>query len=223
MADAFVKVYKKLLDWEWYDNINTKVLFLHCLLKANWKPAKWHGIEIQPGQFITSLPTLSNETHLSIQEVRTALKHLKSTGELTDYQQSNFRVITVNNWEEYQGDNRRSNRSLTDHQQTANSLLTADKEYKEYKEKEEGKEVKNIYGEYKHVRLTKKELDRLNNDFGETETLKAIQFLDEYIQMKGYKAKDHNLALRKWVYKAVKEQEARENKSSNVFDAWANA
>ena len=90
---------------------------------------------------------------------------------------------------------------------------------KEKDKEEEVKEIKHIYGEYKHVKLTDSQRDKLFKDYGEAETLKAIKYLDEYIQMKGYKAKDHNLCLRKWVFDAIKEKP----KSDNVFDAWANA
>ena len=38
---------------------------------------------------------------------------------------------------------------------------------------------------------------------------KAITFLDEYIEEKGYKSKSHNLAIRRWVIDAVNEQEAK--------------
>jgi hypothetical protein len=62
---------------------------------------------------------------------------------------------------------------------------------------------KHKYGEYKHVLLTDNELERLKNDFTNYEEL--INYLDEYIEMKGYKAKNHNLAIRKWVVDAVKE------------------
>ena len=34
-----------MLDWEWYDDINTKVLFIHLLIKSNWKEKKWRGIK----------------------------------------------------------------------------------------------------------------------------------------------------------------------------------
>lgn len=71
---------------------------------------------------------------------------------------------------------------------------------------------KHKYGEYKKVLLTDKQLEKLNNDYGEEETQKAIKFLDEYIQEKGYKSKDHNLTLRKWVYKAIKERSEKEPK-----------
>lgn len=135
MAEAFIKLYKKMLKWEWYDDTNTFRLFMHCLLKANWKVGEWHGLTINPGQFVTSLPNLSKETGLSIQQTRTALSHMISTGEITDKAYTKFRVITVNKWSEYQGDNRQ----LTDNQQTTNtqpnSQSTTIEEYKEIKNK----------------------------------------------------------------------------------------
>ena len=140
MADAFIKLYKKMLKWEWYDDPNTKILFLHCLLKANWEQTKWHGIEIEPGQFITSLKTLAKEVKLSIQQVRTAIEHLESTGEITSKPQSKYRIITVNSWGCYQGSNKQSNKQVTNKQQASNKQVTTVKEIKEIKEKEELKE-----------------------------------------------------------------------------------
>ena len=137
MAEPFVKLYKKMLDWEWYDDANTMRLFIHCLLKANWKEGSWHGISYKPGQFITSIQSLADETGLSIQQVRTALSHMISTGEVTSYQQGRSRIITVNNWDSYQGSNKVSNKEVTRCQQDANKMLTTDKEYKELKEEKE--------------------------------------------------------------------------------------
>ena len=133
MGDAFIKLYRKLINWEWYDDTNTLRVFLHCLLKANWKPCKWHGVCIEAGQFITSLATLADETHLSIMQVRTAINHLISTGEITSYQQGKYRVITVNSWSQYQGDNKVNNKVVTRLQQGDNKVVTTDKEYKEIK------------------------------------------------------------------------------------------
>lgn len=137
MAEPFVKLYKKMLDWEWYDDANTMRLFIHCLLRANWKEGSWHGIPYKPGQFITSIPTLANETDLSVQQVRTALSHLISTGEVTSYQQGKCRIITVNNWDLYQDGNKVSNKKTTGYQQDGNKVVTTDKEYKEIKEEKE--------------------------------------------------------------------------------------
>lgn len=140
----YIKVFRRMLKWEWYTDTNTKVLFLHCLLKANWRDTKWRGRVVRRGEFITSLPSLSKETGLTVQEVRTALNHLKSTGELTDKTYSKFRVITINSYDEYQTINRQSNRQSTGNQQATNRQVTADiinstTYYKEGEEEEEEK------------------------------------------------------------------------------------
>ena len=37
---GFIKLYRSMLQWEWYDDVNVKVLFLHLLLKANYEEKK---------------------------------------------------------------------------------------------------------------------------------------------------------------------------------------
>lgn len=64
------------------------------------------------------------------------------------------------------------------------------------------KASKHKYGSYKHVLLKDEELQALKRDFANWEEL--ITYLDEYIEMKGYKAKSHYLAIKKWVVDAVK-------------------
>ena len=106
----FIKIYRRMLKWEWYTDVNTKVLFLHCLLKANWKDGSWHGVPYKRGQFITSLPTLADETGLTIKQVRTALSHLKRTGEVADKTYSKFRIITVLSYDSFQATGRQKGR-----------------------------------------------------------------------------------------------------------------
>ena len=65
------------------------------------------------------------------------------------------------------------------------------------------------YGEYGNVLLTDSQLVKLKEDYGESEALKAIDYLDQYIKRKGYKAKDHYLTIRKWVFDALKEDELK--------------
>ena len=201
MAERFIKLYSKMLDWEWYKDTNTFCLFIHCLLIANWKDGRFMGEEIPRGSFASSYPQLAQQTGMSVQNVRTAINHLKLTGELTVKSQAKFSVFTVVKYNDYQD----ANIQLTDDQQATNRQLTT---IVEKIEKVEKIDKKNIYGEYKHIRLTDAERDRLFNDYGEQETLEAIKFLDEYKQRKGYKCKDDNLTLRKWVFKAVEEEKA---------------
>lgn len=72
------------------------------------------------------------------------------------------------------------------------------------------------YGEYKHVLLSADELAKLNAEYGEEKTQRAIAYLDEYIEYKGAKYKNHYLVMRKWVYKALDEH--KEEKPKNKFN-----
>ena len=140
MADAFIKIHRKMLEWEWYQDSNTFRLFLHCLLIANWKEGRFMGEVIPRGSFVSSYSQLALQANMSVQSVRTAINHLKSTGELTVKPHAKFSVFTVVNYCQYQDDNRQTNKQLTNSQQATNKQLTTIEEKKEKKEK---KELKN--------------------------------------------------------------------------------
>lgn len=139
MAEAFIKLYKKMLNWEWYQDTNTKAVFLHCLLMANWKDGRFMGEEIPKGSFASSYPHIARQTNLSVQKVRTAISHLISTRELTVKATPKFSIFTVVKWDEYQGANMVSNTIPTGDQQSTNRRSTTIEEYKDTKE------YKNIY------------------------------------------------------------------------------
>ncbi len=61
MSD-YIKLSRKILDWDWYTDVNTCHLFLHMLLKANWKDGRFEGIEVPRGSLVTSTNKLSKET-----------------------------------------------------------------------------------------------------------------------------------------------------------------
>ena len=136
----FIKIYRRMLKWEWYTDVNTKVLFLHCLLKANWKDGSWHGVPYKRGQFITSLPTLADETGLTIKQVRTALSHLKRTGEVADKTYSKFRIITVLSYDSFQATGRQKGRQGADKGQAEGRQGATD--IRTYKNNKEDKKIK---------------------------------------------------------------------------------
>ena len=117
---SFISLNRQIMEWEWYTDVNTKTLFIHLLLKANFKDANWRGNEIKRGSFITSISHLSLETGLSIQNVRTSLKKLEKTKEVTSKPTSKNSMITVLKYDFYQT----PNKQLTNKQQTTNKQLT---------------------------------------------------------------------------------------------------
>ena len=124
-------------DEEEQEDYTTR-LFIHCLLKANWQEKAWKGETIRRGQFVTSLSKLAEETGLTIRQTRTALSHLEKTGELTSQTNAKRRIITVNNYEKFQGATKQSpsNRQTTD--KPEGNRATTTKEYiKNIKEEKE--------------------------------------------------------------------------------------
>ena len=132
----YVKISRKILEWEWYTDANTKVLFLHILLKANWKDGRFQGVEVPRGSFVTSLQNLAAETGLTVRNVRTALKHLENTGEVTSNRHAKFSVITVKNYDRYQS-------GVT--QVTVNRQVTTIEEGKNQTKEEDNKSPKGDY------------------------------------------------------------------------------
>jgi hypothetical protein len=66
------------------------------------------------------------------------------------------------------------------------------------------KPKKHTYGEYKHVRLTDEEYNRLCDEFGEVKTTMAINKVDAYCQETGKTYKDYNLTIRRWGFDSPK-------------------
>ena len=117
---GYISLHRKLLDWEWYNDNNTKVLFIHCLLKANWEDKNWQGILIKRGSFITSIETLSNELNLTFQNIRTSLSKLEKTNEIVKISTNKNTLLTLVKYDEYQN----TEVKVTNEQQTTNKQLT---------------------------------------------------------------------------------------------------
>lgn len=104
--EGWISLYRKFLEWEWYDYPTVKIIFLHCLLSANHKNIKWRDIVIKRGQLVTSYEKLATLNGLTVQQVRTALEKLQSTHEITYQSTSQYSIITVKNYNLYQDSNK---------------------------------------------------------------------------------------------------------------------
>lgn len=109
--------------------------------------------------------------------------------------------------------------TLSEAEASSSDDMSSLKSQKSKRKNDTAKASKHKYGEYKNVLLKDEELQALQKDFANWEEL--IKYLDEYIEMKGYKAKSHYLCIRKWVVKAVKEEQvkksAKKESTSNSY------
>lgn len=99
---GWIKLHRQILDWEWYDDANAFRLFIHLILKSNFKEKRYRGIELPVGSIITSREILANEVGMSVQKLRTALNKLKLTNEITIKTSGQGTIIQVVNYEKYQ-------------------------------------------------------------------------------------------------------------------------
>jgi DnaD/phage-associated family protein len=133
MNNGWIKIHRKILYWEWWDKPTTFRLFLYLLLTVNHKDARWMGHEIKRGQTITSIDKLCKELKESKQSIRTSLKHLISTQEITqESPNKQFSLITIKRFEDYQ-DNTGDNTGLTQEQHRTNTGLTTNNKNKNNK------------------------------------------------------------------------------------------
>ena len=144
LENGFIKLHRALTEWGWYKDVPTCKLWLHILLRANFRESVYMGKTIPRGGFVTSSASLSSVSGLSVQQVRTALGKLKTTGEITVETNRHFTVIVVVKYDEYQQTDNRpvtnnqhtDNTPITDHQQTDNRPVTTEEEGKKARKKE---------------------------------------------------------------------------------------
>ncbi len=139
-AGGYVRLYRSMLDWEWYDNDACVRIMLHLLLTVNWEPKKWHGQTVEPGQIITSMEGLSKTLGMTRTSVRRTFDKLKSSGEVTVQTNNHWTLVTLTSWAEYQGDEpnngRPLSRPLTDQRPTTDRPAATTKEGKNIRREE---------------------------------------------------------------------------------------
>lgn len=212
---GFVKLFKIFLYWEWYTNANTMRVFIHCLLKANYKSKKWQGKVIPAGSFITGRRKMAQELAMTEQQVRTALSNLKSTNEITIKPYSQYSIISINNWDKFQGINQQSNQQITNEQPTDNQQITTTKNIKNIK--------KNIYRGTKKFQVpTLTEVQEYINEIGSS--VDANTFID-YYTANGWKInknplKDWQAALRGWDRRNKKLSQPKQEVKEYVYNPY---
>ena len=210
---GFIVLYRNILEWEWYDDINVTRVFIHLLLKANHKEQQWKGVEIGKGQLVTSVSKLAKQTSLSDKQVRIALDKLKRTSEIATQGSNKYTLITVVNWDKWQSqdigngeqkDKPQGKQKAIKGQTKGNQRATNNNENNENNENNIGGDVKSpapapakkAYGEFENVLLTDEEYRKVKARIVDWE--KLIESLSGYMSSTGKKYKSHYSTLLTW-------------------------
>lgn len=138
---SYIKLDRKLLDWEWFTDATTSHLWIYILLKANHKAKTWQGVDVPEGSFISSESKMSAETGLSREQIRHSIKKLISTNEITKIATKSYTQIYVNKWGQYQCSVESVTNNVTNEapHSVTNGIthsITTTKEYKNTRSKE---------------------------------------------------------------------------------------
>lgn len=134
--NGHIKIHRKIMDWEWWDDLPVFKLWITILLLANWEDKEWQGKRIPRGSFWTSYANLAKASKLSYKQVRTALCKLERAGDVAVKRAHDGTLITVVKYEDYQTKPRKKGT------QKGTQLGTKRATTEEYKE-----EKKKIWGE----------------------------------------------------------------------------
>lgn len=148
MTQGWIKLHRGFTKFEWYQDANTMRVFLHLLITANHKEAKWQGNVIGRGQLITSREHLSRDLGLTVQVVRTSLLKLEKSENVTIKTTNRFTSISICNYDTYQSAdvaiNPPVNQQITNKQPTDNQQITTNKNDKNKKNEENEKKTTSV-------------------------------------------------------------------------------
>ena len=167
MDKGWIKIHRKILDWEWFDKAEMVKLLIMFVCKANIEDKEWQGMVVRRGQFITSLDKLSAESGFSKQKIRTCLKRFENTKEITIKSTNKYTIVTICNYESYQI----SEDSNQHAEQHSNNIQTTNQQQqlKNIRTKEIYKESSTIVEPKKKISLTLTEnLEKRNKSFYES-------------------------------------------------------
>lgn len=138
---GWIKLYRSLIEWEWFKQEHYLKLYLYLYAKASESNHIWRGINIQRNQVVTSLKSISRDTGISMQSVRTCLNNLERTGFLTRETTQGLthkvsiitlterKICEISGGQTNTKSNTQTNKELTQHQHETNTASTQSKEY----------------------------------------------------------------------------------------------
>ena len=227
---GFVQLSDDLTNWEWFDDKNTVYVYLWLMLRAAWCSARYHGIELERGQVITTYPEISEKCGVTIRQARTILDRLKTTGKATVNTTSKFSIITMLEYDCNGKSDSLNDSQMTDKRQTARQsndsptlLLTNIQNIKHPNNarareapepssqspdvKKSNKPEKREFAEF--VSMTNDEYSSLVTELGEQGAKRCIEILDNYKGSKGKKYASDYRAILSWVINRYNEEQAR--------------
>lgn len=139
MSIGWIKMHRSLAKHAIASDPHSLSVWVHLMLLANFAPSKklvnGRMMEIAAGQMITSRKTISERTGVQESKVERILKMLESEQQIKQQGMSKFRLISIVNWETYQGDEQQSEQQMNSRRTASEQQMNTLEEGKNPKEK----------------------------------------------------------------------------------------
>lgn len=119
---GWIRLYRKITEWRWYGVPNMMAVFIHLLISANHKDGYCYGFEVKRGQLLTSQAKIMERIDIKRGALRECLDKLVASGEIVIVTTNKHSLITICNYDSYQGGEDNYN------QQTANKPPTENRQ-----------------------------------------------------------------------------------------------
>ena len=189
MTQGWIKLHRKITEWEWYTDGNTFRVFLHLILNANHKQKRYKGIVIERGQLLTGRKSLANALDLTERQVRTAINKLIKSNEITQKTASKTTksgsIITICKYDSYQDQKEQSDQE--NDQETTKKRPRNDQQATTNKN---DKNEKNVNNEKNHHQSQKNDdddfiklidIEKLKKEYPSINVLKELQDVEKKI------------------------------------------
>lgn len=104
LQGGYFKVYRNLFSWQYYTDGEMVILWLYLIGNANLTPSEKPPFgRIERGQIVTSVNTLSKVLEMTPKKINLRLEKLQKSGEIVMKKTNKFHIITICNYDLYQG------------------------------------------------------------------------------------------------------------------------
>lgn len=99
---TYIKLFRKITEWEHYTDGNTMRLFLHLLLNAVHDRQTAYDVPLRRGQYFTSYRQLQEDLDINVRFITESIKKLKRSGEIETERCRWGTIFTILHYDDYQ-------------------------------------------------------------------------------------------------------------------------
>ena len=140
--NGFVKLFRKLVDWKYAQFPNAVALWVHILIRANWKDGYFMGHEIPRGSLATSMQGLAEQTGMNRSTVIKWIKRFEDDGQIECVRTQRFTIIKVSNYRAFQDVDSDGYQQLNQQQNQQLGQQQSQQQGQHNRRKKEEKEIK---------------------------------------------------------------------------------